>query len=248
MIILRLRVLSFMIINGVYLFDTLVPVWRYCLLNFSESLIISLQNWKLEAGYLSDSLYVWFQLCGSCIRLERLTMDQCRLLTSESLFAVAHNCPVLRCLSIEYDNDIGEEGICELVQKCPLLEKLHLNSCGITSQTALYIAQYCRNISVLDLRCCSSLTDGVVKELVKGCQYLQILNLSLCLCVTDISLEHIVSNCVTLRSLYLVHCKITDRGKITLRKIRKISGLHVLNFMYHTQGCQKLLATGNIAS
>lgn len=152
------------------------------------------------------------ELCGSCIRLERLTMDQCRLLTSESLFAVAHNCPVLRCLSIEYDNDIGEEGICELVQKCPLLEKLHLNSCGITSQTALYIAQYCRNISVLDLRCCSSLTDGVVKELVKGCQYLQILNLSLCLCVTDISLEHIVSNCVTLRSLYLVHCKITDRG------------------------------------
>ena len=188
------------------------------------------------------SPYVWFQLCGSSTKLERLTMDQSRLLTSESLFAVAQNCPMLRCLSIEYDSNIGDEGIHELVQKCPLLEKLHLNSCGITSQTALYIAQYCRNISVLDLRYCSTLTDDAVKELLKGCQYLQILNLSLCFHVTDISLEHIVSNCVTLRSLYLVHCTITDRGKIIFRKIRKIAGqLNLFDLLpTATRNCMKL--------
>ena len=143
-------------------------------------------------------------------------MDQCRSLTSESLFSVAQSCPMLRCFSIEYDNKVGDEGVHELVKRCSLLERLHLNSCGITLQTALYIAQYCANISVLDLRYCSTMTDDVVEELVKGCQYLKILNLSLCFEVTDVSLEHIVSNCRTLRSLYLVHCKITDSGKLLL--------------------------------
>ena len=71
-------------------------------------------------------------------------------------------------------------------------------------------------MSVLDLRHCSSLTDDVVTELVKGCRYLRILNLSLCLHVTDSSLDYIVSNCATLRSLYMVHCKITDSGKARL--------------------------------
>ena len=141
-------------------------------------------------------------------------MDQCRSLTNETLFSIAQNCPMLRCISIEYNNKVEDEGVHELVQRCPLLEKLHLNSCGITSQAALSIAQCCRNIAVLDLRYCSSLTDGVVNELVKGCPYLQILNLSLCFHVTDKSLEPIVANCVTLRSLYLVHCKITDSGKM----------------------------------
>ena len=140
-------------------------------------------------------------------------MDQCRSLTSDSLLFVAQCCPKLRCISVEYDNRVEDKGVLELVQRCPLLEKLHLNSSGITLQTALVIAQYCRNLSVLDLRYCSTLTDEAVKELVKGCPYLQILNLSLCFHVTDVSLEHIISNCVTLRSLYLVHCKITDTGK-----------------------------------
>jgi len=152
------------------------------------------------------------ELCESCTKLERLTMDQCRSLTSDSLLFVAQCCPKLRCISVEYDNRVEDKGVLELVQRCPLLEKLHLNSSGITLQTALVTAQYCRNLSVLDLRYCSTLTDEAVKELVKGCPYLQILNLSLCFHVTDVSLEHIISNCVTLRSLYLVHCKITDTG------------------------------------
>ena len=162
---------------------------------------------------LTDVMSCLFQLCESCTKLEKLTMDQCRSLTSESLFSVSQNCPMLRCFSIEYNIKVGDEGVHELVKRCPLLERLHLNSCGITLKTAQYIAQYCANISVLDLRYCSSLTDDVVEELVKGCQYLHILNLSLCFDVTDVSLKHIVSNCSTLRSLYLVHCKITDSGK-----------------------------------
>ena len=141
-------------------------------------------------------------------------MDQCRSLTSESLFSVAQNCSMLRSLSVEYDNKVGDEGVYEIVQKCPLLERLHLNSCGITSQTVLHIAQYCSNISVLDLRYCSSLTDDVVKELVNNCRYLTILNLSLCFHVTDISLEFIIRNCIALRSLYMVRCQITDNGKM----------------------------------
>lgn len=139
-------------------------------------------------------------------------MDQCRSLTCTSLLSVSQNCPKLRCISVEYNNKFQDAGVCELVQRCPLLEKVHLNSCGITSQTALYISQYCRNISVLDLRYCSSLTDDVVKQIVVGCAYLRVLNLSLCFHVTDTSVEQIISKCVALRGLYLVHCKISDNG------------------------------------
>lgn len=148
----------------------------------------------------------------SCTRLEKLIMDQCRSLTSESLCSVARSCPMLRWLSVEYDNLIGDEGVHEMVQSCPSLERLQLNSCGITSQTAVYIAQYCKNMSVLDLRRCSTLTDDMVEALVNSCQYLKLLNLSLCFHVTDTSLKYIVSKCRTLRSLYMVHCKITDDG------------------------------------
>ncbi|PFX21065.1 F-box/LRR-repeat protein 17-like [Stylophora pistillata] len=151
-------------------------------------------------------------LCQGCVKLEKLTMDQCHSLTCESLFAVAQNCPKIKSISVEYNSKCKDAGVCELVQRCPLLERLHLNSCTITSQAALHISQYCRNMSVLDLRYCSSLTDDMVLEVVFGCKYLDILNLSLCSHVTDVSLEHILSNCATLRGLYLVHCKITDDG------------------------------------
>ena len=155
-------------------------------------------------------------------------MDQCRSLTSESLCSVARSCPMLRWLSVEYDNLIGDEGVHEMVQSCPSLERLQLNSCGITSQTAVYIAQYCKNMSVLDLRRCSTLTDDVVKALVNSCQHLKILNLSLCFHVTDISLEYIVSKCRTLRSLYMVHCKITDDGKMMSNSVFGKCGLRAI--------------------
>lgn len=140
-------------------------------------------------------------------------MDQCRSLTCASLLPVAQNCPNLLTISIEYNTKFQDAGVCELIQRCPLLEKLHLNSCGITYQTALHISDYCRNLTVLDLRCCSKLTDDVVKKLVSGCIHLKVLNLSLCFDVTDASLEHIMSKCVAIRGLYMVHCKITDSGK-----------------------------------
>ena len=141
-------------------------------------------------------------------------MDQCRSLTSNSLLSVAQNCPNLTFISVEYNDKIGDDGVHELVHRCPLLERLHLNSSGITSQTALFVAQCCRNIILLDLRYCSSLTDDEVKEVVNGCPYLQILNLSLCSHVTDKALDYIITRCASLRSLYLVHCKITDTGEV----------------------------------
>jgi len=140
-------------------------------------------------------------------------MDQCRSLTCASLLPVAQNCPNLRVISIEHNTKFEDAGVCELIQRCPLLEKLHLNSCGITFQTALHISHYCRNLTLLDLRCCSKLTDDVVKKLVSGCTFLEVLNISLCLDVTDVSLEHIMSKCVALRGLYMVHCELTDKGK-----------------------------------
>ncbi|KAM7437175.1 F-box/LRR-repeat protein 17 [Porites harrisoni] len=152
------------------------------------------------------------ELCEGCLQLEKLTMDQCRSLTSNSLLSVAQNCPNLTFISVEYNDKIGDDGVHELVHRCPLLERLHLNSSGITSQTALFVAQCCRNIILLDLRYCSSLTDDEVKEVVNGCPYLQILNLSLCSHVTDKALDYIITRCASLRSLYLVHCKITDTG------------------------------------
>ena len=139
-------------------------------------------------------------------------MDQCRQITSKCLHYIANNCPNLRFISVEYDTGVGDEGITELVQKCPLLEKVHLNSCGITQVAAHSIAQYCRNITVLDMRYCISLGDENVRKIALYCSELQALNLSLCFNVTDVSIKYILQFCVHLRHLYIVHCKITDEG------------------------------------
>ena len=159
------------------------------------------------------NLFYSFQLCEGCTKLEKLAMDQCRLLTCDSLLSISQHCPRMKYISIEYNNKIEDSGVSKLVQGCLLLEKLHLNSCGITSQAAVFISHYCTKITVLDLRCCHSLGDDNVNELTVGCKLLQTLNLSLCFNVTDLSLQHIIYNCIQLRSLYLVHCKITDSGK-----------------------------------
>ena len=139
-------------------------------------------------------------------------MDQCRPLTSDSLCYVAQNCSKLTLISIEYDNQIKDDGILTLVQNCQFLQKIHLNSCGMTFRSVQHIASYCRNVTILDLRCCKGLTDAVMLELVTCCKSVEIINLSLCFDVTDESIGHIVRHCTRLRSLYLVHCKITDEG------------------------------------
>ena len=154
-----------------------------------------------------------FQMSVGCTKLEQLTMDQCRPLTSKSLFYVARNCPNLSVISIEYNNYIKDDGVIALVQNCQFLKKIHLNSSGVTFRSVMCFASFCRNIAILDVRNCKGLTDEVMFDLVSCCKNLEIMNLSLCFDVTDESINHIAKYCTKLRSLFLVHCKITDKGK-----------------------------------
>lgn len=158
--------------------------------------------------------FYFLQMSVGCVKLEQLTMDQCRPLTSNALIYVARNCPKLSLISVEYDNHIEDDGVIELVQNCQFLKKIYLNSSGVTFRSVQCFASYCQNIMVLDVRNCTGLNDNVMLDLVTCCKNLEILNLSLCCAVTDGSISHIVKHCARLRSLFLVHCKITDEGNL----------------------------------
>lgn len=141
-----------------------------------------------------------------------MKIDSCIQLTNQSLDYIANNCRNLKMLTIENNKNMSDNGVEALVSNCIKIERLQLNSCGITGKSIDNIAVHLHAISMLDVRCCVTLNDDTVYKLVLNCKNLVILNLSLCFNVTDISLEYICQYCTELKSVYLVHCKITDQG------------------------------------
>lgn len=143
-------------------------------------------------------------------------MNHCLQLTSETLRHIANHCSHLKLLSVENNKYMNDDGVEELVSKCKKLQRLQLNSCGITRQSISNIAMHSLAMSVLDVRYCTSLDDEIIQKLVLSCKNLLILNLSLCFKVTDVSVGYISQHCTQLKSLYLVHCGITDTGRMAL--------------------------------
>ena len=56
------------------------------------------------------------------------------------------------------------------------------------------------------------MTDDVIRVLVQNCTKLQSLNMALCSHVTDNGVELIAKHATNIDKLYLVACRITDKG------------------------------------
>ena len=74
------------------------------------------------------------------------------------------------------------------------------------------------------------MTDDVIRVLVQNCTKLRSLNVALCSHVTDSGVELIAKHANNIDKLYLVACRITDKGFVILNN-RFFDNLQRLNWL-----------------
>eukprot|EP01121_Diplochlamys_sp_Union-15-3_P020836 TRINITY_DN8253_c0_g1_i3.p1 TRINITY_DN8253_c0_g1~~TRINITY_DN8253_c0_g1_i3.p1 ORF type:complete len:344 (+),score=2.50 TRINITY_DN8253_c0_g1_i3:105-1136(+) len=110
--------------------------------------------------------------------LSRLSLRGCTQLTDISGRALAFYCRKLERIDLSECNLITDQSIAMLAQRCNMsLRHLKLSNCPkITDRFTPYLAYFCKNLHLLDLKRCSLSNIGV-KYIAKGCLHLHTLNI-----------------------------------------------------------------------
>ncbi|XP_012566994.3 F-box and leucine-rich repeat protein 13 isoform X1 [Hydra vulgaris] len=138
-------------------------------------------------------------------------------------------------------DSISNTAMMNLIQKYhSILCQLNLRDCQSLSSDVMHSICSCRNLLDLNISCCLSVNDDVLKEISYGCISLLYLNVSHTK-ITDLSLRYIARYCTSIRYLDISHCKnITDKGLFYLANGKYTQKLVHLNM----SGCVQLTSDG----
>jgi hypothetical protein len=167
--------------------------------------------------------------CGNNLR--SLDLNFCRHSTAEAaLITVSQNCRNLTSLELEECYMITPETLIAVSQNCRNLTSLDLRGCDqITPEALITVSQNCRILTSLDLSFCRLITPEALIAVSQNCPNLTSLNLRGCDQITPEALITVLQNCRNLTSLDLASCK-KITGK-TIRKIKKIRpGIEISTF------------------
>lgn len=142
-------------------------------------------------------------------------MGQCYSITDEGMVALARGCPKLQRLYLQENKLVTDRSVRAVAEHCPELQIVGFMGCPVTSQGVIHLTAL-RNLSVLDLRHISELNNETVMEVVRKCRNLSSLNLCLNWSINDRCVEIIAKEGRSLKELYLVSCKITDHALIAI--------------------------------
>ena len=93
-------------------------------------------------------------LARSCIRLSRMDLDECVLISDATLIVLAAHCPQLRSLSFSHCELITDEGIRHLGTSPSAkqnLAMLELDNCPLITDSSLDYLTGCRNMKRIEL-------------------------------------------------------------------------------------------------
>ena len=100
-------------------------------------------------GYAEESI---LQVTTKCRDLR--TLNLCRTWSTDIILgSIADNCKELESIDISRNQEITDDGLQLLLQKCTRLRVLGLSSCGryITNKTIVNINNLCTELDVLDV-------------------------------------------------------------------------------------------------
>ncbi|KAM3438246.1 hypothetical protein NHJ13734_004261 [Beauveria thailandica] len=168
-------------------------------------------------GVSNDSLEV---LAKSCKYIKRLKLNDCTQIRDNAVLAFADNCPNILEIDLNQCGHVGNGAVTALMAKGTCLRELRLAFCSLVDDNAflsLPPTQMFDHLRILDLTCCTRLTDVGVKKIVDVAPRLRNLVLAKCRLITDHALNYIAKLGKNLHYLHLGHCaNITDEGVKTL--------------------------------
>ncbi len=147
------------------------------------------------------------------IREINLSGRKCRRVGNHSLTYISRYCPQLKSLNVAR-RKILDKGMKEIVQACPGLEYINMETCmRISNGSLIYIGKNCPNLRSINIGRCKLVQDFGIEALVKNCKNITTISLENCHQVTDQGLGIIADNCLLLKCINLKRMRrITNSG------------------------------------
>jgi hypothetical protein len=132
-------------------------------------------------------------------------------------------------LNITYCDGFDATTLTAVLTNCPQLQFLIFH--GYLSDDGFQHIGTCRNLELLDIASCSSLTDKSMEYVGAGCPKLRHLDIGNCSGLTNKSIEYVCNGCQKLKYLDIQHCpEMTDA---VMENIFRSKELQVLNLMWN---------------
>ncbi|KAL1543626.1 F-box/LRR-repeat protein 3-like [Salvia divinorum] len=187
--------------------------------------------------------------------LRKLDITCCRKITTEAFVLIGQRCQFLEELDVT-DNEINDEGL-KSISTCSRLRSLKLGIClNITDEGLIHIGMSCSKLKEVDLYRSDGIGDSSISAIASGCRDLEMINIAYCKSITDrslmslskcsklntlesrgcilitpVGLEAIAMGCKQLSKLDIKKChNIDDTGMISLARFSQ--NLKQINFSY----------------
>ncbi|KAG9459428.1 hypothetical protein H6P81_003936 [Aristolochia fimbriata] len=94
---------------------------------------------------------------------------------------------------------------------CKNLVEIGLSKCkGVTNEGVGAIVN--DQLQIIDLTCCSAITDDAIRDIANKCQKLLTLRLESCSSITEAGFDRLATGCSSLKELDLTDCNVNDTG------------------------------------
>ncbi|KAI5068169.1 hypothetical protein GOP47_0016514, partial [Adiantum capillus-veneris] len=209
---------------------------------------------ELSACNLTTDTLIFIFECG--ISLQRFRHKERQSgsfhISDAALTLIAEKCPLLKELHLvdktTTDSVVTDLGLLNLAERASTLRilKLKPTQCSTASEVAIMqLANFCANLSHVELSNFKHLGDPPVYELVQKCINITELSLDYSQ-ISDTSLELISINCSNLRNISVKCCKkLTDLGLKALHHCGSLESVNLGQASGLTDGSLIAICTGN---
>ncbi|KAF5333408.1 hypothetical protein D9611_002635 [Ephemerocybe angulata] len=189
--------------------DKMTKILRQRKQTFTYAKFIRRLNFLSLGPDLRDETFITFSRCD---RLERLTLNGCKLLSTGILETALVQFPNLVAVDLTNVKETTNEVVTAFAVVAKRLQGINLQGCVKVGDPALLaLAQNCPLLRRVKLSGLETATDEGVSAIVKGCPLLLEIDLNQCSLITDVSVRNIWLYSVHMRELRLSQCtNLTD--------------------------------------
>ncbi|KAI8504008.1 F-box/LRR-repeat protein 15 [Branchiostoma belcheri] len=172
-------------------------------------------------NWLTDRLLVPVILRNQ--RLLRLNISNCLHLQSETIQAVAENCPSLTALSLKDCHWLNVPSFLMVAVSCRELEKVDLTSCWeINDECVMSLVVACQKITHLSLAKIYGITNQAIDAVAKGCPRLQYLDVQGCWRVNNFAIRNVGEYCKHLKVIKVSDCRDVTEASLARLRLRGV--------------------------
>lgn len=180
------------------------------------ALSTNLECFRLGSMLITDCTIDAF--AAHCPQLRKLEIRHCCKISCEAMVNLARCCHNMQNLDLSYCAGVEDHLIFQLVESCPYLKQLHINSGEVTDASIIALAAAFPRLQSLDLSGCECLTDAAVLQVCQNCCGLRGFYL-------DFMGDSVTDASVAAMAQYLRHLEVfgAESDNITTEALREVS-------------------------